>query len=356
MAEDLGERSEQPTPKRLSDARQDGTIARSADLAGAVLLLAATLTLAIATLPMLSRFKSVIEAVLSGETLGNPVDPADAITVIEYVALAGARVGLPLLLVTALVAFLSQYFQVGWLFSPRILKPSLDKLNPIGGFKRLFNISALFKAIMSVVKVAAVVAVVALTIYQYRAQIVVLAYLSPMQCLGSGCMMMLDLALRVLALLLLLGVLDYIYQKWKHIQDLKMTKHQIKDEMKQTEGDPEVKRRRLRMQQQIAMQRISAAVPKADVIVTNPEHVSVAIQYDPERMNAPMVIAKGADFLALRIRQLALVNRVPIVERPPLARALYRQVAIGREVPPDFYHAVAEILAYVYRLSGRKAG
>ena len=151
-------------------------------------------------------------------------------------------------------------------------------------------------------------------------------------------------------MLLLLGIIDFAYQRWKHAQDLKMTKQQVKDEMKQTEGDPDVKRRRMRMQQQIAMQRIAAAVPRADVVVTNPEHVSVAISYEAERMSAPIVVAKGADFVALRIRQIALANGVPIVERPPLARALYRQVAVGQEIPPDFYNAVAEILAYIYRL------
>ena len=134
-----------------------------------------------------------------------------------------------------------------------------------------------------------------------------------------------------------------------------MTKHEVKDEMKQSEGDPQVKKRRLRIQQQIAMQRVSAAVPKADVVVTNPEHVALAIQYDAAQMNAPKVIAKGADYLAIRIRQIALANGIPVVERPPLARALYRQVAVGQEIPPDFYNAVAEILAYVYGLR-RKAG
>jgi flagellar biosynthetic protein FlhB len=135
-----------------------------------------------------------------------------------------------------------------------------------------------------------------------------------------------------------------------------MTKQQVKDEMRQSEGDPQVKRRRYRMQQQIAMQRIAAAVPRADVVVTNPDHVSVAISYESQRMNAPTVVAKGADFVALRIRQIALANSIPIVQRPPLARALYRQVAVGQEIPPDFYHAVAEILAYVYQLNGKMAG
>lgn len=135
-----------------------------------------------------------------------------------------------------------------------------------------------------------------------------------------------------------------------------MTRQQVKDELRQSEGDPDVKRRRARIQQRIAMQRISAAVPRADVVVTNPDHISVAIQYDAENMNAPTVVAKGADFLALRIRQIALMEGIPIVQRPPLARALYKQVPVGQEVPPDFYHAVAEVLAYVYRLSGRMAG
>ncbi|MHC5023403.1 MAG: EscU/YscU/HrcU family type III secretion system export apparatus switch protein, partial [Planctomycetota bacterium] len=167
---------------------------------------------------------------------------------------------------------------------------------------------------------------------------------------------LLTLALRVVAVLLLLGFIDFFYQKWKHTQDLRMTKQQVKDEMKQAEGDPEVKKRRLRMQQQIAMQRINASVPKADVVVTNPEHIAVALQYDANRMNAPRVVAKGADFLALRIRQIAVQHGIPVVERKPLARALYREVPVGREVPPEFYQAVAEILAYVYRLGGRVAG
>ena len=167
---------------------------------------------------------------------------------------------------------------------------------------------------------------------------------------------MFDLAMKVLAILFLLGMIDYLYQKWKHKADLRMTKQQVKDEMKQSDGDPEVKRRRLRMQQQIAMQRISAAVPRADVIVTNPEHISVAIQYDSENMNAPKVIAKGAEYLAMRIRHLAMQHNIPIVERKPLARALYAQVPVGHEVPAEFFQAVAEILAYVYRLDGRMAG
>ncbi|MCH8344607.1 MAG: flagellar biosynthesis protein FlhB [Planctomycetes bacterium] len=356
MAEDLGERSEEATPKRRQEAREEGNVARSQDLAGGLLLLAATVILWAAVWPMLGRFKTVLEAVLGGDALGNPVDPAQAMTVVEYVASAGARIALPLLLITAAVAFLTHFSQVGWLFAPKAVMPKLSKLNPMNGLKRIFGISGLVKVSLDTLKVALVIAVAVATMMQYSDQIVVLPYLSVMQCLAESAKMMLNLALRLIAILLILGVFDLLFQRWKHKQDLKMTKHQVKDELKQTEGDPETKRRRMRMQQQIAMQRVASAVPKADVVVTNPEHVSVAIQYNAQRMNAPTVIAKGADYLALRIRQIALLQGIPVVQRPPLARALYRQVDVGQEVPPDFYKAVAEILAFVYQLSNRMAG
>jgi flagellar biosynthetic protein FlhB len=207
-----------------------------------------------------------------------------------------------------------------------------------------------------VLKVTIVIIIASMTIVEHASEIVVLPYISAMESLGEVGSMTLNLALRVLAVLLLLGAIDFMYQRWKHVSDLKMTKQQVKDEMKQSEGDPEVKRRRMRMQRQIAMQRISTAVPKADVIVTNPEHISIAIQYDSGQMGAPRVIAKGADFVAMRIRQIAMQHGIPIVERKPLARALYKQVAVNQEVPPAFYKAVAEILAYVYRLNGKMVG
>ncbi|MCZ6735901.1 MAG: EscU/YscU/HrcU family type III secretion system export apparatus switch protein, partial [Planctomycetota bacterium] len=274
MAEDLGERSEEATPKRRQEAREEGNVARSQDLAGGLLLLAATVILWAAVWPMLGRFKTVLEAVLGGDTLGNPVDPAQAMTVVEYVAAAGARIGLPLLLITAVVAFLTHFSQVGWVFAPKAVLPKLSKLNPMNGLKRIFGISGLVKVSLDTLKVALVITIAVVTMMQYREQIVVLPYLSVMQCLAESAKMMLDLALRLIGILLILGVFDLLFQRWKHKQDLKMTKHQVKDELKQTEGDPETKRRRMRMQQQIAMQRVASAVPKADVVVTNPEHVS----------------------------------------------------------------------------------
>jgi flagellar biosynthetic protein FlhB len=167
--------------------------------------------------------------------------------------------------------------------------------------------------------------------------------------------LMVEMALQVVAALLALAVLDYVFQRWKHTKDIRMSKQEVKDEFKQTDGDPMVKRRRQQFARQIAMQRISAAVPRADVIVTNPEHISVAIKYDADTMHAPVVIAMGADLLAMRIRQIATQHSVPIVERKPLARLLHSTTRVGDEVPPDAYAAVAEVLAYVYRLSGHAA-
>lgn len=356
MADDLGERTEEATPKRRQEAREEGNVARSQDLAGALLLLIVTVGLAVAAASVFGGFKSLVAASLDGEVLGRSVDPDGAFAAIVWVATRTAQIGLPLLVLAWGAAYAAHFWQVGWLFAPKAVQPKLSKLNPASGFKRIFGLSALVKAALDSLKVLIVVVVGVFTIIGYDKEIVTLPYLSALQAWVRIGQIMLDLALRVIAVLMVLGVLDLLYQRWKHSQDLKMTRQQVKDELKQTEGDPEVKKRRMRMQQQIAMQRISAAVPKADVVVTNPEHVSVAIQYAAESMNAPKVIAKGADFLALRIRQIAVRHQVPIVERPPLARALYRRVEVGQEIPPDFYQAVAEILAYVYRLGGRRAG
>ncbi|MCH7545802.1 MAG: flagellar biosynthesis protein FlhB [Planctomycetes bacterium] len=356
MADDLGEKTEDATPRRLQEAREEGNVAKSQDLAGACILLVMTLTLWWATMHMLGLGKIMLGQALGGNNLGNQIDQNTIHAFVAYIGSMSVRMILPVLLIAWAVAALSHLIQVGWIFSPKSLVPKLSKLNPITGFKKIFGLSGLIKVTLDSLKVLILVIVAVLTLIQHKEQIVLLPYLTAFQGLGMIGRLMFDLALRALAVLLLLGLLDLFYQRWKYRNDMKMTKQQIKDEMKQTEGDPDVKRRRLRIQQQISMQRISSAVPKADVVVTNPEHISIAIQYDQEKMNAPIVVAKGADFLALRIRQIAKKNNIPVVERKPLARALYYGVEVGQEVPPEFYHVIAEILAYVFRLSGRMAG
>ncbi|MCP3905453.1 MAG: flagellar biosynthesis protein FlhB [Planctomycetes bacterium] len=356
MADDLGERTEQATPRRKQESRQEGQVAKSTDLSGAVLLALGTIAVAASAAWMLDRGRIVMENVLASLASPDAVDPGRVGGFVWAVGAAALNVAAPVILVAWGAALLAQVGQVGWLFAPKAIMPKASKMSPAAGAKKIFGISGLVKAGMDSLKVLVVVLVAVFTINQYTDRIFTLPYLAMTECLATIGTLLLDLALRLLAMLLLLGIIDFAYQRWKHREDQKMTKQQVKDEMKQTEGDPEVKRRRLRMQQQIALQRIQSAVPRADVIVTNPEHLAVAIQYDAELMRAPKVVAKGADFLAQRIRQIAMRHGIPIVERKPLARALYADVGVGQEVPPDFYAAVAEVLAYVYRLNGKMAG
>ena len=262
----------------------------------------------------------------------------------------------PIAIAIWFAAVISNLVQVGWLFTPKAVKPRFSKLNPIEGAKRIFGTRAIVKAALDSLKVLMVVLVVAWTVHGMDERILALPLLPLLAALLSVGELLIELALRVTAVLLFLGIIDYAWQKYRHEQDLKMSRQQVKDEFKQTDGDPDIKRRRLQFARQIAQQRIATAVPKADVIVTNPEHLSVAIQWDSESMNAPTVVAMGADHLALRIRQIAMTHGVPILERKPLARALYKQVKVGQEIPADMYEAVAEVLAFVYRMDGRAAG
>lgn len=353
MAEDLGERTEDATSKRLQEAREEGNVAKSIDLSSALMLLFGTLALWGFAVSMLDKGRMLLGHSLT-DAVGSTTDVGGAWEAMRTISVAALKITMPVLLVCWLAAFASQFLQIGWLFVPNAAAPTFRKLNPISGFKRIFGISGVFKSGLDTLKVGIVIAIAVSTVMSYAKEIAILPYLSAMQGLNAIGGMMLDLAIRVLAMLLIVGVADFAYQKWKHNRDLKMTKQQVRDEMKESEGDPETKRRRMRIQKQIAMQRISAAVPKADVIVTNPEHISIAIKYDPKTMHAPVVVAKGADHMAMRIRVIAMQHNIPIIERKPLARAMYKQVQVNQEIPAEFYKAVAEILAYVYRLSGRK--
>ncbi len=354
MAEDLGERTEDATPKRKQEAREEGNVAKSHDLSGALTLLLATLIVWGFAMTMFWQGRDLLDGALRDDAIGSPISVPGAREATSRLGLAALQMAAPVLLLAWAAAYLSQFVQVGWLFVPKGVQPNAGKLNPIRGFQRIFGLSGVFKSGLDSLKVAIVLVIAIVTAIAYAPEIVVLPYLPATSALREVGMMMLDLAMRVLAVLVTLGLLDYLYQRWKHNRDLRMTRQQVKDEMKESDGDPETKRRRMRIQRQIAMQRISAAVPQADVVVTNPEHISIAIQYDAAKMLAPRVVAKGADHLALRIRIIAMQHGIPIVERKPLARALYKQVEINQEIPAEFYKAMAEILAYVYRLSGRK--
>jgi flagellar biosynthetic protein FlhB len=256
-------------------------------------------------------------------------------------------------------AYLVQLHQVRLLWTLEPLKAKLERLNPVSGVKKLFSRKNLVKTLVNIAKLTIAMAVVALVVRAHAQEIAGLPALGAVEALTVVGRHVLETALYLLAVLLIIGLIDWYYQKWQHLQDLRMTKQEVKDEQKSNDGNPEVKARRMRIAREIALQRARNEVPKADVVVTNPTHFAVALRYDAQRMAAPVVVARGEDWMAFRIREIAAAHGVPIVEKPALARALYATVKVGQMVRPELFEAVAEVLAYVYRLSQRvtpKAG
>lgn len=349
------EKTEAPTPRKRAEAREQGNIARSQDLTAAGILMAAVIMLYLLGMRVFGGMKVAVETLLGHAHAANPTRPDDLEQVISFGTRITALSAGPLLLAIGAVGFLFALGQVGFLVTLKPLTPSLNKLSPAKGLSNMFNAKAGMRLIMSLLKVGAIGGVAGLIVYYDLPWIVQLGALEVAPAFAAACELVYLLALKLAAMLLVLAIIDYSFQRWKHEQDLKMSKQDVKEEMKRMEGDPLVKQRRARVARQLAMQRMSAAVPQADVIVTNPTHFAVALKYDSDRMRAPKVVAKGADYMAMRIRQLAAVHGIPIVERKPLARALYANVEVGQEIPPEEYAAVAEILAYVYRLGERRS-
>lgn len=348
MAEDLGDKTESATPRRLSEAREEGRVAKSQDLAAAIDLFGAFILFLVFGLSLAKAMGSILRRTLES---GADTTVAGAFDLARAIGIQGAIAILPFLGLVCVVAIAAHTCQFGLLFSTKILTPNVSKLNPIAGLGKLFNKRNLVKTIVNSLKLIVVSLIGYLFLRSCAAQLATLPMLGAAAAWAVIGRLTLELAAWLFTILLVMGVVDYLFQRWNHLQELRMTKEQVKDERRSMEGDPQIKGRRLRMARQIAMQRINSAVPNADVIVTNPTHYSIAIKYDQETMHAPKVVAKGADEMAMRIREIARVHKVPIVERPPLARALYKTIPVGGEVRPEFYEAVAELLAFVYRLN-----
>ncbi|QNN23892.1 flagellar biosynthesis protein FlhB [Planctomycetales bacterium ZRK34] len=353
--DDFGEKTEAPTPRRLQEARDEGQVAKSQDFTAGLTLLGAVVLLSIFGHQMLAGMKVLIQTMMSGSFTPNATRAGDVWRLWEVAGTLAVKMVLPVALGVMVLALVAGFLQVGVLVTFKPLMPKFSKLSPISGFKNLFSMRGLMRLGMSVTKVAIVSAVAAVCIKWDLPKVLALIHLDAAALLAAASALVWSLAIKIAAVLLILGLLDLAYQKWQNHQEMKMSKQEVKDEFKRMEGDPMIKQRRAQVAKQIAMQRLRQDVPKADVIVTNPTHFAIALQYDGTKMTAPKVVAKGADMLAMRIRQIAVQHNIPIVERPPLARGLYRAVEVGQEIPASFYAAVAEILAYVYRLSGRKS-
>jgi flagellar biosynthetic protein FlhB len=251
------------------------------------------------------------------------------------------------------VAFLVNVVQVGWEVSAKPMEPKLSKFNPINGFKRIFSKDTLFELVKSIVKVAVIVYIAYTSLRDEANDLYILYDLSLNQAVALVGTIIINVGLKISFVYLIVAIVDYVYQKHKFNEDMKMTKQEVKDEYKNTEGDPQIKGRQRRKMQEVSQKRMMQDVPKADVVITNPTHLAVAIKYDAEKSRAPVVLAKGEDYLAAKIKEAAKENGVEIVENKPLARMLYANVEIGEEIPPELYQAVAEVLAMVYNMKNK---
>jgi flagellar biosynthesis protein FlhB len=351
--DDLGERTEEPTSRKLSESRQKGQVPKSTDLSGAFSLFGGLIVLLVFGPAISEMFARVMTQLLGGNISADILSVDSIYNASKVAAYEMIVVMVPILILMALVAYLANFIQVGWLLTVEPIRPKLNKLSPLAGIKRIFGVRGLVKTVVNTLKLVVLIVVSYLFISTHIEEIAVLPKLTPLMALDAILRLVFKLAIILALLLIFIALIDYFYQRFQHTKDLRMSKQEVKDERKSMDGDPMLKGKRLQMAREIVMQQLGANVPQADVIVTNPTHFSVAIKYDPDTMSAPKLIAKGADLIAFRIRQIARTNGVPIVERPPLARALYWGMEVGQEVPLEHYEAVAELLAFVYRIDSK---
>ncbi|MCX8052932.1 MAG: flagellar biosynthesis protein FlhB [Armatimonadetes bacterium] len=350
----LEDRTEAPTPRRRQEARQEGQVARSVELNSALILLASLVIIRLCGPLLADRLRgTMIDAFThfpKGDlTIGDVT--SDLVRVLLEVGVMTA----PIVIGVAVVGFLSSALQVGLTVSSKPLQMRGERLNPTPGIARMFSVRAGVECLKAIAKVSIVGYIVYTFIrdkYSDIASLVGGHYLTACSTIGK---LTWELLLRASLAILVIAALDYMFQRFQHEKQLKMTKQEVKEDLKRTEGDPIVKSRIRQRQRAISQRRMMREVPKADVVITNPVHYAVALKYEAEKHAAPVVVAKGQRLVALKIREIAEENNVPIVENPPLARTLYRTVEIGDEIPAELYQAVAEILAYVYRLSRKVA-
>ncbi len=350
-----GEKTEPATAKKLRDAREEGKVAKSKELTAAFDLITLFLVLKVFisfvgerligtfehTYNMIPDFVEINAKDVSGQAVS--VFLMDALLQILITCLPFFAIGL---VVTVVVSI----FQVGWKVTTKPMEPKLDKFNPINGFKRMFSKEALFELLKSILKIALIIYITYTSIKDEVNSLFILYEIPLVQAVLLCGNIILDVGLKISIAYLVVGLADYIYQKYKFNQDMKMTKQEVKDEYKNTEGNPEIKGRQRQRMREVSQRRMMQDVPKADVVITNPTHLAVAIKYDAENARAPIVLAKGEDYLAQKIKEKAKEHHIEIVENKPLARMLYANVDIGQEIPPELYQAVAEVLAMVYNM------
>ena len=351
-ADEFGDKTHDATPYRRQKAREDGQVVRSQDLASAALLIGGLVIVWYFARGLADFLGRLTQDHLGGEAWLS----LDSQTAVQQTATIAARLSvslLPVLGLLMLAAIVTHIGQFGFLYLPQKLALDWQRLNPLSNARRMFSLTSVVHLGFGMLKVGLILGVAGWSLWGERGKLMNSSSLGPGEIGAYLLSVLLWTSLKVGGALLALALFDYGYQWWQHEQDLKMTTQELKEEVKTQQGDPQIAARRKQVARQMALRRLSTTVPKADVIVTNPTELAIALQYDPEKMAAPVVIAKGAGVLAQRIRRLGLENSVPIVERKELARALYATVEIGQAVPAEQYAAVAEVIRYVYQLKKR---
>ena len=351
-----GEKTEPATAKKLSDARKEGQVCKSRELDQAATLVALFLALKILISFMGSNFLQLFRDIYNKipETVAaREFSSVAVMSYLQHSVLISVKLAGPFFAAGVVVAFLINVVQVKWKVSTKPLKPKPDKFNPINGFKRIFSKDSLFELVKSIAKIALISIIAYTTLKSHIEEIFLLYHITLQQAIAQIGTLVIDVGFRISIIYCIIGAVDYLYQKHKFNEDMKMTKQEVKDEMKNSEGDPQIKGKQRQRMQEASRRRMMQDVPKADVVITNPTHYAVALKYDAGTGTAPVLVAKGADLVAQRIREIAKENHVEIVENKPLARMIYTNVEIGQEIPPELYQAVAEILAAVYRAQNR---
>ncbi|MCX7747012.1 MAG: flagellar biosynthesis protein FlhB [Clostridia bacterium] len=348
------EKTEKATPKRRGEAREKGQVLQSREITSAVVLLFLIIGIRIFGGYMYSEISQFMKRLLSEYPKNEELfTPSILYRLFMETLTVTLKTLAPVFLIALLTGLICSYAQVGYLFTMKTLGFKFSKLNPINGMKRMFSLHSLVELVKSIVKLV----VVGFVAYSYlNGEKENVLNIMNMDTMGIGiyiCTTAINVAIRICIAMLFIAVLDYIYQWWEFERNMKMTKQEVKEEFKQAEGNQEVKSKRKQRQREMSMRRVLQEVPKADVVITNPTHFAVAVKYDAKIADSPVVIAKGQDYIALRIKEVAKEHRVEIVENKPLARSLYETVEIGQQIPPELYQAVAEVLAFVYSLKGK---
>jgi flagellar biosynthesis protein FlhB len=355
MAEEsFDDKTEAPSEKRRGEARQKGTVAKSTEINSVVVLLAGLILLKIFGPWMMKEMGACLSGFF-GSVSNKEMDLTRVVTMTSSSLLLMLRILLPVVVGILIVGVVANLMQIGFLFTVQPLIPNLSKINPVSGFGRLFSGRSLVEAVKNIFKLVIIGSVAYWTVMAEFSKIMLLADASVGTIVAFTAATAYKIVFRVALVLIVLAVLDYAYQRYEHEKRLKMTKQEVKEEHKQMEGDPQVKSRVRSLQREMARRRMIQEVPKATVVVTNPTHLAIALRYEPKEKDAPVVLAKGKRLVAERIKQIAAENGVPIIEDKPLARAMYDKAEVGFPIPAEFYTAVAEVMAYVYRLKHRAA-